>query len=104
MIYQISILLDGQVRQSAALVPLPGFTCFYSIFKFQGRLPNFPNAINYTLWLSGFSAHSLPERQVRSPLIPPRGQRVVFLGIEFQSSVWFGFHKAVGPVAVQTYW
>ena len=35
---------------------------------------------------------STRETWVRSPLIPPRGQRVVFLVIEFQSSVWFGFH------------
>ena len=47
-------------------------------------------------WLSGFSAHSLPERQMGSiPAHSTKGsdrQRVVFLVIEFQSSVWFGFH------------
>ena len=36
---------------------------------------------------------STRETRVRPPLnlIPPRGQKVVFLVIEFQPS-WFGFH------------
>ena len=44
-------------------------------------------------WLSRLRARSLPgETRVRFPLIPPRGQRVVFLVTELQFSVWFGFH------------